>query len=50
MRPLFERMTLRNAWANVERVICRYQPPYCRPLKTAWWMFVVHPPRDRPIP
>ena len=26
--PLLERMTLRNAWANMERVMCRYQPVY----------------------
>lgn len=28
--PFLERMTLRNAWANMERVMCRYQPVYCR--------------------
>ena len=28
--PFFERMTLRKAWANMERVMCRYQPVYCR--------------------
>lgn len=24
--PFFERMTLRKAWANMESVMCRYQP------------------------
>lgn len=28
--PFFERMTLRKAWANMERVMCRYQPVYWR--------------------
>ncbi len=28
--PFLERITLRNAWANMERVMCRYQPVYWR--------------------
>ncbi len=26
--PLFDRVTVRNAWASMDRVICRYQPVY----------------------
>jgi len=26
----FERVTVRNAWASMERVMCRYQPVYWR--------------------
>jgi hypothetical protein len=28
--PFLERIMLRNAWANMERMMCRYQPVYCR--------------------
>ncbi len=28
--PFLERMMLRKAWANMERVMCRYQPVYWR--------------------
>ena len=29
-RPLFARVTVRKAWASMERVMCRCQPVYCR--------------------
>ena len=28
--PLFDRVTVRKAWASMESVMCRYQPVYCR--------------------
>ena len=28
--PFFDRVTVRKAWASIERVMCRYQPVYCR--------------------
>lgn len=28
--PFFDRVTVRNAWASIDRVMCRYQPVYCR--------------------
>ena len=28
--PLFDRVTVRKVCASIERVMCRYQPEYCR--------------------
>ena len=28
--PFFDRVTVRKAWASIDRVMCRYQPVYCR--------------------
>ena len=28
--PLFDRVTVRKVCASIERVMCRYQPAYCR--------------------
>ena len=28
--PFFDRVTVRKAWANIDRVMCRYQPVYWR--------------------
>lgn len=30
LAPFFDRVTVRKAWASMDRVICRYQPVYWR--------------------
>lgn len=30
LAPFFDRVMVRNACASIERVVCRYQPVYCR--------------------
>ena len=27
--PLLDRVTVRKAWASIDRVMCRYQPVHC---------------------
>ena len=27
--PFFDRVTVRKAWASIDRVMCRYQPVHC---------------------
>ncbi len=29
LAPFFDRVTVRKAWASIDRVMCRYQPVHC---------------------